>query len=552
MQTRQFHIASAADEGQIAQAAQILRDGGLLAIPTETVYGLGANGLDAQAVRRIFQAKGRPQDNPLILHIPGPSWLERYCEKVPPLAYVLARRFWPGPLTMILRRKSLVPDETTGGLDTVGVRCPNHPVTLAIIRAAGVPIAAPSANSSGRPSCTSAAEVWEDMDGKIEGIVDGGDCAVGVESTILDLTCDPPQLLRPGGLPLEDLERVTGRLTVDKAVSSLLAEGEKPRAPGMKYRHYAPKAAVTVVTGDPQKSARVIAHRMTDTSGVICFDEFATLFPGHEIQLLGSFGDKKTQAQRVFHALRAFDDTAVTEIYAQCPDSRGLGLAIGNRLKKAAGFHVLDVDEVRVVIGFTGGTGAGKTSALRALESMGGTVLDCDAVYAQMVETDPALRGALTEAFGEIFLPDGALDRKKLGSLVFADARRLTQLNAIIFRMVPPELRRRMEAAPALLYGLDAINLTESGVAALCDRTVAVTAPTELRVRRIMARDGIAEDYARLRVAAQKPESYYRDSCDCVLENLAGTPAEFQGQARDFLQRLIEEIKEEKQNGRPE
>ena len=177
-------------EDKISAAAKILREGGLVGIPTETVYGLGANGLDGKAVKRIFEAKGRPQDNPLILHVTGPQWLPRYCADIPPIAYVLARKFWPGPLTMILKRKPIVPDETTAGLDTVGMRCPNHPVTLAIIREAGVPIAAPSANTSGRPSCTTAQDVLEDMNGKIEGVVDGGPCTVGVESTILDLTCE--------------------------------------------------------------------------------------------------------------------------------------------------------------------------------------------------------------------------------------------------------------------------------------------------------------------------------------------------------------------------
>ena len=245
-------------------AAAILRAGGLVGIPTETVYGLGANGLDGGAVRRIFEAKGRPQDNPLILHLTGAQWLPRYCREIPSMAYVLARKFWPGPLTMILKRGELVPDETTAGLDTVAVRCPNHPVTLAIIREAGVPIAAPSANVSGRPSCTTAQAVMEDMEGKIEGVVDGGPCVVGVESTILDLTCRPPRLLRPGGLPVEELERLIGPIAVDKAVNGQMSPEEQPRAPGMKYRHYAPKAPVTVVTGAPEKSAREIKRRAPD------------------------------------------------------------------------------------------------------------------------------------------------------------------------------------------------------------------------------------------------------------------------------------------------
>lgn len=330
----------------IEAAAAILRDGGLLGIPTETVYGLGANGLNPEAVRRIFEAKGRPSDNPLILHIPEPSWLERYCHDVPDTAYTLAEKFWPGPLTMILPRRETVPDAVTCGLDTVGIRCPDHPVTLAVIRAAGVPAAAPSGNRSGRPSPTCAAHMLEDMDGRIDAIVDGGPCGVGVESTIIDLTVTPPRLLRPGGLPLEALEAVLGEVAVDRAVLSPLSAGEKPRAPGMKYRHYAPKAPVTVVTGEGGRTARYIRERLGKHTGVICFDEYAGQFPGCALQTIGSARDPAEQARRVFDALRSFDGTSVEAIYAQCPDDAGLGLAVANRLKKAAGFQITALEEV--------------------------------------------------------------------------------------------------------------------------------------------------------------------------------------------------------------
>ena len=536
-------------EDKISAAAKILREGGLVAIPTETVYGLGANGLDAQAVKRIFEAKGRPQDNPLILHVTGPQWLPRYCRNIPPMAYVLARKFWPGPLTMILQRQSIVPDETTAGLDTVAVRCPNHPVTLAIIREAGVPIAAPSANTSGRPSCTSAQDVLEDMDGKVEGVVDGGPCSVGVESTILDLTCQPPRLLRPGGLPLEDLERLIGHIDVDHAVTAPLQEGEKPKAPGMKYRHYAPKAPVTVVTGAPEASAREIQRRAGKGAGIICFDEYADLFRGMEVHTLGPSGDKLVQAQRVFDALRTFDNSDVTEIYTQCPDNRGLGLAIGNRLKKAAGFHVVEADSQRVVLGITGGTGAGKTSALRAVEALGGQVIDCDAAYHEMLAENEELRNAINEKFPGVFRSDGSLNRRKLGEEVFARKDRMEQLNEIVFRFVVPESERRVEALPDGLYAIDAVNLLESGLDHLCDQTIAVTAPLELRVRRIMARDGITEQYARLRISAQKADEYYRSKCDCELTNSADTAEAFQADAQMFFHRMVEAIREEKRHG---
>lgn len=537
MNTIVFHPES--DPNAVRDAAAILRRGGLLGIPTETVYGLGADALNEDAVSRIFLAKGRPQDNPLIIHVPDASWLERYCRSVPPAAYQLAERFWPGPLTMILPRRDIVPLQTTGGLETVGVRCPNHPVTLAIIEAAGVPIAAPSGNTSGRPSPTTAAHMIEDMDGRIDGIVDGGPCTVGVESTIIDLTVTPPRLLRPGGLPLESLRQVLGEVAVDKAVTGLLAAGERPRAPGMKYRHYAPHAPVTVVTGEPERSARRIQGLLSDTAGVICFDEYAPLFPGHIIHRLGPAADKSAQARHVFDALRTFDGTDVTEIFAQCPDDGGLGLAVANRLKKAAGFHLIDADRP-LIVGLTGGTGAGKTSALAALEDLGGTVLDCDAVYHQMLRTDPALREAITAAFGAVFCPDGSLDRQKLGTLVFSDHAALDRLNAIVYEYLPPELLRRAQGHT--LVGLDAISLMESGLGRLCACTVAVLAPAEDRVRRIMARDGISEDYARLRISAQQPDAFYRERCSHILENNCATPAQFRDQARIFFRSMLREI----------
>ena len=537
MNTIVFHPES--DPNAVRDAAAILRRGGLLGIPTETVYGLGADALNEDAVSRIFLAKGRPQDNPLIIHVPDASWLERYCRDVPPAAYQLAERFWPGPLTMILPRRDIVPLQTTGGLETVGVRCPNHPVTLAIIEAAGVPIAAPSGNTSGRPSPTTAAHMIEDMDGRIDGIVDGGPCTVGVESTIIDLTVTPPRLLRPGGLPLESLRQVLGEVAVDKAVTGLLAAGERPRAPGMKYRHYAPHAPVTVVTGEPERSARRIQGLLSDTAGVICFDEYAPLFPGHIIHKLGPAADKSAQARHVFDALRTFDGTDVTEIFAQCPDDGGLGLAVANRLKKAAGFHLIDADRP-LIVGLTGGTGAGKTSALAALEDLGGTVLDCHAVYHQMLRTDPALREAITAAFGPVFCPDGSLDRQKLGTLVFSDHAALDRLNAIVYEYLPPELLRRAQGHT--LVGLDAISLMESGLGRLCACTVAVLAPAEDRVRRIMARDGISEDYARLRISAQQPDAFYRERCSHILENNCATPAQFREQARIFFRSMLREI----------
>lgn len=333
-------------EQEKERAAQLLREGGLVGIPTETVYGLGANGLNPKSVANIFIAKGRPQDNPLILHIPDASWLERYCQNIPETAYVLAEHFWPGPMTMVLPRKAIVPNVVTAGLDTVGMRCPSHSLCRAVIAAADVPIAAPSGNTSGRPSPTNAKDMLEDMDGKIDAILDGGPCSVGIESTIIDLTCTPPRLLRPGGVTLEQLRSVLGEVAVDPAVIRLMGAGEKPRAPGMKYRHYAPKAPVTVVTGSPEQTAKHICEHAGNHDGVICFEEFRSLYLDHKERVVVSLGpasDQQEQARRVFAALRQFDHTDVPTIWAQGPDTSGIGLAIANRLNKAAGFHIVEV-----------------------------------------------------------------------------------------------------------------------------------------------------------------------------------------------------------------
>ena len=330
-------------QADAALAAEILRQGGLVGIPTETVYGLGANGLNPEAVSHIFQAKGRPQDNPLILHIPEASWLERYCKEIPLTAYQLAQAFWPGPMTMILKRKDIVPDVVTAGMDTVGMRCPSHLLCREIIALAQVPVAAPSGNTSGRPSPTTAEHMLEDMNGKIDAIVDGGPCSVGVESTIIDLTCQPPRLLRPGGITLEQLESELGEVAVDPAVTRLMGAGEKPKAPGMKYRHYAPKAPVTVVAGEGAASAAYIAAHAAPGDGVICFDEYAGSFSQQVVRTMGPARDKGEQARHIFDDLRAFDHTQVSAIWAQCPDSKGIGLAITNRLNKAAGFHIVEV-----------------------------------------------------------------------------------------------------------------------------------------------------------------------------------------------------------------
>ena len=338
-----FLSALAEDTAQIA--ADLIRQGQLVAIPTETVYGLGANGLDEEAVMKIFQAKGRPQDNPLILHLSDAEEMANYCQNIPKSAYLLAEKFWPGPLTMVLPAKAIVPRRTTGGLNTVAVRCPDSPITREIIRLAGVPLAAPSANISGKPSTTTAEHVRHDHDGRIAAIVDVGPCRVGVESTIVDLTETPARLLRPGGITPEQLVEVLGQLTVDKAVTAQIDRDAVVKAPGMKYKHYAPDCAVLIVSGNREAAAKYIRSHFEAGDRVLCFTEELPLYENCAPLAYGSEEDVNTLSAGLFAALRELDDPAVKRVFARCPVGGGVAYAVQNRLKKAAGFHIIDPDE---------------------------------------------------------------------------------------------------------------------------------------------------------------------------------------------------------------
>ena len=337
-------LLSAQDPETPARAAELIRQGKLVAIPTETVYGLGANGLDETAVAKIFEAKGRPQDNPLILHICGPEQIGLFCHHIPQKAYDLAEAFWPGPLTMVLPARSNVPRRTTGGLDTVAVRCPDNAVTREIIRLSGVPIAAPSANLSGKPSTTTAEHVRHDHDGKIAAIVDGGPCRVGVESTIVDLTEERPRLLRPGGITPEQLTAVLGDLVVDKAVTAQIDKDAVVKAPGMKYRHYAPSEPVVIASGSREKAAQYIRRHFVPGDRVLCFQEELPLYEGCNPLSYGQEADVNTLSAGLFAALRELDDPSIHQVYARCPVGGGIAYAVQNRLKKAAAFHIVDAE----------------------------------------------------------------------------------------------------------------------------------------------------------------------------------------------------------------
>lgn len=325
---------------QLVEASMLLKQGEVVAFPTETVYGLGADATSDQAVDKIFSAKGRPSDNPLIVHIAEQSQLDDFIEEVPDHAVRLMEAFWPGPLTIILKKKEGLSDKVTAGLSTVGVRMPDHPIALALIKEANLPIAAPSANLSGKPSPTTAQHVIQDLDGRVSGIVDGGATGVGVESTVVDCTTEIPVIFRPGGVTREQLESVVGEVLVDPA---LLKEGEAPKSPGMKYTHYAPDAPLLIVDGSKEFLQKKINEYQQSGKkvGVLTTDENKAYYQADQIICCGKREDLATVAHDLYHVLRSFNEYDVDTILSESFPVEGVGQAIMNRLIKAAGHHVI-------------------------------------------------------------------------------------------------------------------------------------------------------------------------------------------------------------------
>ena len=369
METKRIKINDTKNinDEELKEAAQILRDGGLVAFPTETVYGLGGNALDEKAAGKIYAAKGRPSDNPLIAHVSCAAEVTPLVKYIPEAGKKLMDAFWPGPLTIIFPKSDIVPYGTTGGLDTVAVRMPVDPVANRLIALAGVPVAAPSANTSGRPSPTTADHVWQDLNGKIEMIIDGGPVGIGVESTIVDVSGDVPAVLRPGAITMEMLKDVLGEVAIDPAILGPMAAGVRPKAPGMKYKHYAPKADLTLVepanVADARKTGETVAmtqdqvEKMVETVwklakekldagckvGIICTDESRSHYPQGEVRSIGARKSQESVAHNLYALLREFDDLKVDYIFSESLTQDHLGQAIMNRLSKAAGYQIYKV-----------------------------------------------------------------------------------------------------------------------------------------------------------------------------------------------------------------
>ncbi len=338
------------DENDLKCCGAILKNGGTVAFPTETVYGLGANALDPEAIKGIFTAKGRPSDNPLIVHVTKVEDIVPLVEEIPKAALRAMEAFWPGPLTILFKKSPLIPQEVTAGLLTVGIRLPSHPIARGVIEAAGIPIAAPSANISGKPSPTIAAHVVEDLMGKVDAIIDGGDCEVGLESTVLDLTGEAPMILRPGGITKEMLEEVLGtKVLEDPALDKISMEGATPKSPGMKYTHYSPRAEVLVIIGERTAVVNKINEmkqkyiKEGKKVGIICRDETYSLYADAVAKSMGLGSNLSMMAANLFRILREFDSTDVDVILAEGVEEAEVGRAIMNRLIKASGYQVIHV-----------------------------------------------------------------------------------------------------------------------------------------------------------------------------------------------------------------
>lgn len=511
--------------GDIRKAGEILRRGGLVAIPTETVYGLAANALDGEAVKRIYQAKGRPSDNPLIVHISDFSQLAPLVREVPEAAKRLAAVFWPGPLTIILPKSDLVPTTTSGGLDTVAVRCPSHPTARAVIDAAGVPLAAPSANLSGKPSPTTFRHVQEDLTGRVDALLDGGDCAVGVESTVLTLAQGTPRILRPGGITLTQLRSVLGEVEVDPAVLHKLGEGKRAASPGMKYKHYSPAADVIILDASPEEYVNYV-NRKGDGWG-LCFDEDVPFLQVPSMPY-GTRYDGASQAHRLFEALHSLDEVGAKKAYARIPSKRGVGLAVYNRLIRAAAFQVVNPTGVQVV-GLTGPTGAGKSTVGEILKKKGCYVIDCDQVTRSPQVYDSTCLEELSNAFGPEIFEEGVLNRGELARRAFSSEEARMRLGQITFPRIIRRVRELLAEGASKGYKvlvLDAPTLFEAGLDSACSRILVVNAPKEERLARVLKRDNISKEAALRRLEAQPSPDFYTSRADWVVENGPGARVE--------------------------
>lgn len=519
-------ILSASQE-DISLAGNIIKSGGLVAFPTETVYGLGANALDENAVKAIYTAKGRPSDNPLIVHIAKKEQIIPLVEQLTPKAELLIEAFFPGPLTIILKKSSKINNTVSGGLDTVAVRMPQHPVARALIEKSQCPIAAPSANSSGLPSPTKAKYVVDDMTGKVDAIIDGGDCDFGVESTVITLATDVPTILRPGSVTQEMIEAVIGKVQVAKAVLEGMQKDEIAQSPGMKYKHYAPQKAKLIMVKATKEQYENFVNAQKDAYA-LCFEDDNVTVPKITY---GKENDETSQAHQLFDALRTIDTTDAKKVYARVPNVTGVGMAVYNRLIRAAAFNVIDLQKP-FTIGLTGGSGSGKGYVGKIFESLGFKIIDADFYARQVFDFNKEIVPQLQKEFGNDIIKDGVLNRQLLADRAFKSKAMTQKLNAIMH----PAIIELCENQAQGLCVLDAPQLFESNAHTKCYKTIAVVADDETRIKRIIQRDNITEAQAKARLGAQMTNNEYMQKCDFVICN---NGEDLQSQIQNILEEIL-------------
>lgn len=524
MKTKFFRINNPAEQQEeINEIASFLEKGEVVAIPTETVYGLAANAFDESAVQKIYEAKGRPSDNPLIVHIAKIEDMHLLAEEITEEAQKLAEKYWPGPLTIILPKNKYVPDCVSGYLPTVAIRFPEHKAAQAIIEAAGTPLAAPSANISGFPSPTSFQYVEDDMTGRVAAIVDGGDCDFGIESTVITLATNPPTLLRPGAVTKEQLEEVLGEIKVDKAVLNPLEKDAVASSPGMKYKHYSPNAKLSIVKGNLEEFTNYVNKHIGNADFILCFEGEESNMPLPTVTF-GKEDDSFSQAKRIFDALRELDENGASKVFVRQPDETGVGLGVCNRLYRAAGFTFLNEKTKNrgVIIGISGASGAGKSFVTSHFAKNGAITIDADKIAREVTEKNSPILVELAKAFGEdIILSDGTLDRKLLASRAFQNEEKTTVLTSITHPEIIKRCLERSKSAAneSKTVIIDAPLLFTAGLDKICDYTVRVYAPVEERAKRIKKRDKISDEEIKKRFSAQEKEIKASEKADFEIKN---------------------------------